>query len=154
MPDLNELFNSLPEELVVQQRLNRKVPEVDNLLQQRLNSLRGIPNPNPQARPDEVPFFAKNSSNFHIPAQTWSCNPFRRSNPKSSGGIGNDLFGSQAAMLTRGEKVKEKNDAQIVIDDALYELPDNPELEFRDGLLETLGTNAEDLSQADNIAQK
>ena len=48
----------------------------------------------------------------------------------------------------------EKNDAQIVIDDALYELPDNPELEFRDGLLETLGTNAEDLSQADNIAQK
>ena len=72
--------------------------------------------------------FANNVPNFHIPAQTSSFNPYKRTNPGSSGGVGNDLFGSQAATLTRGEKVKEKTDTQIAIDDALYELPDNPEL--------------------------
>ena len=56
--------------------------------------------------------------------------------------------------MTRGEKVKEKADAQIAIDDVLYELPDNSELELGDGLLETLGDNAEDLFQADNITNK
>ena len=56
--------------------------------------------------------------------------------------------------MTREEKVKEKADAQIAIDDVLYELPDNSELELGDGLLETLGDNAEDLFQADNITNK
>ena len=41
-----------------------------------------------------------------------------------------------------------------MIDDVLYELPDNSELELGDGLLETLGDNAEDLFQADNIKNK
>ena len=43
---------------------------------------------------------------------------------------------------------------QIEIDDALYELPDNPDLEFGDGLIEILGNDAEDLFQVDNITKK
>ena len=63
------------------------------------------------------------------------------------------MFGSQAATAIRGEKVK--TDTQAAIDDALYELPDNhPDLELGDGLLQTLGTNAEDLFQAENITKK
>ena len=45
--DLNNIFNPLPEEYDVQQRLNLQVPEVDDLLQQRLNNLMGIPDPTP-----------------------------------------------------------------------------------------------------------
>ena len=63
-------------------------------------------------------------------------------------------FGSQAATLTRGENVKEKTDVQNAIDDALYELPDNLELELGDSLLETLCNNAEDLFKADNITKE
>ena len=61
---------------------------------------------------------------------------------------------SQAATSIRGKKVKEKTDSQVAIGDALYELPDNPDLELGDALLETLGTNAEDLFQAENITKK
>ena len=71
---------------------------------------------------------------------------------KSDRAVGNDLFGSQAVTAIRSEKVK--TDAQVAIDDALYELPDNPDLELSDGLLETLRTNAEALFQADNITEK
>ena len=77
VPNIHELLNSLPEEQDVQQRLNQQVPEVDDLLQQTVNNFRGIPNPTPQPLPDEVPFFANNASNFHIPAQTSRFNPFR-----------------------------------------------------------------------------
>ena len=139
--NFNDIFNPLPEEYDLQQRLNLRQPEVDDLLQQRLNNLRGITNPNPPTRPEEVLFFENNAPNFHIPAQTSSFNPYRKTNPGSSGGFGNDLFGSQAATLTRGEKVKEKTDTQLTIDVAVYELPDNPELELGDGLSETLGKN-------------
>ena len=139
--NFNDIFNPLPEEYDLQQRLNLRQPKVDDLLQQRLNNLGGIPNPNPPTRPEEVLFFANNAPNFHIPAQTSSFNPYRKTNPGSSGGFGNDLFGSQAATLTRGEKVKEKKDTQLTIDVAVYELPDNPELELGDGLSETLGKN-------------
>ena len=41
-----------------------------------------------------------------------------------------------------------------MIGDTLYELPDNPDLELGDALLETLGTNAEDLFQEENITKK
>ena len=47
VPNINELLNPLTEEYDVRQRLNQQVPEVDDLLQQRLNNLRGIPNPTP-----------------------------------------------------------------------------------------------------------
>ena len=50
---------------------------------------------------------------------------------------------------------KVKTDTQAAIDGALYELPDNhPDLELGDGLLQIIGTNAEDLFQADNITKK
>ena len=57
-------------------------------------------------------------------------------------GIGNNLFGSQAAEAVRESKTKTQDD----IDDFLYELPeDMPELFPGDGLLTSLGTEAEDL---------
>ena len=139
--NFKDIVNLLPEEYRLQQRLNLGQSEVDDLLQQKLNNLRGIPNQNPPTHPEEVSFFANNPHNFHIPAQTSCFNPYRKTNPGSSGGFGNDLFGSQAATLTRGEKVKEKTDTQLTMDVAVYELPDNPELELGDGLTETLGNN-------------
>ena len=51
---------------------------------------------------------------------------------KSSSGLGNNLFGSQAAELTR-KKVKDSNlitETKVDIDDTLYELPENTELEL------------------------
>ena len=86
--DINEILNLLLEEYDVQQRLNQQVPEVDDLLQQRLNSLRGISDPTPQVRQEEIPFFANNASDFHIPAQISSFNPFRRTNPTGGRGAG------------------------------------------------------------------
>ena len=62
------------------------------------------------------------------------------------------MFSSQAATAIRGKK--EKTDTRIVIDDALYELPDNAELEIGYGLLQMLGKNPEDLFQAGNITKK
>ena len=54
--------------------------------------------------------------------------------------IGNDLFGSQAAV--REGKTK----TQQAVDNFLYEMPEDiPELELGDGLLQTLSTEAEDL---------
>ena len=82
--------------------------------------------------------------------KTSSFNPFWQIN--LTGGVGNNLFGSQAVTAKKGEKVK--TDTQAAIDDALYKLPYNPNLELGDGLLETLGANAEDLFQADNRTKK
>ena len=56
--------------------------------------------------------------------------------------------------MNQGGKVKEKTDTQLGIDHALYELPDNPELELGDGLIEILGNDAEDLYQVDNITKE
>ena len=51
--------------------------------------------------------------------------------------------------MTR-ERVKEKTDSQVAMDDTLYELPDNSELELGD----PLGNTAEDLFQVDNITKE
>ena len=64
------------------------------------------------------------------------------------------MFGLQIVTAVRSEKVKQKKDTQVAIDDALYEMSDNPDLELGDGLLETLGTDAEDLFQANNLTKK
>lgn len=54
------------------------------------------------------------------------------------------MFRSQAAIAVRGEKTK--TSTQAAGDDFFYELlEDMPDLELGDGLLQTLGTNAEDL---------
>ena len=76
---------------------------------------------------------------------------FNRS--RSNQGVGNNFLGSEAATLTR-EKEKQKTDAQVAIDDTLYELPDNLDLELGDGLVETLGTTVEDLFKVDNITKE
>ena len=58
-------------------------------------------------------------------------------------GIGNDIFGSQAASAIRENKTK----TQAEIDDFLYELPENemPELALGDSLIQSLGVETEDL---------
>ena len=78
----------------------------------------------------KCPFFANNTPYFYIPAQTSSFNPYRKTKTGSSEGVENNLFGSQTATLTRGEKLKKKADTQIEIVDALYELPGNLDLEL------------------------
>lgn len=136
------MLNPPPEEYDVQQRLNRPALEEEDLLQKKLNALK---NPAPRACPNEMPFF----TNDNVPAQPSKFNPFQQ----PTGGIGNDLLGSQPATAIRSEKTKA--DTQATIEDALYELPDNmPDLELGDGLIETLGTNAEDLFNTDNLTKQ
>ena len=55
--------------------------------------------------------------------------------------------------MTR-ERVKERIDTQVAIDDTLYELPDNSELQLGDALIENVGTTVEDLFQVDNITKQ
>ena len=88
------------------------------------------------------PFFGNNAPNFNFGrrAQTSS---FNRTSSVGQG-TQNNLFGSQTKTLTM-EKVKEKNDTKLAIDDTLYELPEHTTLELNDGLIENLGVNAEDL---------
>ena len=156
----NPIVRSLLREVDLTKKQTDSVqnPNVDSLLQQRLNNLRGpdlISGSNlPSPPPPPPPFFANNTSNFHIPAQLSSFN--RRAG--SSQGPGNNLFGSEAATLTR-ERVKEKTDTQLAIVDIFYELPDNSELELGDAfeyleMLENLGTTAEDVFQVDKITKE
>ena len=90
------------------------------------------------------------SNNANIPSSTDSNflenAPIRKAPPTIwKKGVGNDLFGSQAAITIRENKIKTKT--QQDVDDFLYELPDTgmPELMLGDGLIQTLGTKAEDL---------
>ena len=79
--------------------------------------------------------------------------PILRSTPNftSSKRIGNDLFRSQAATAVRENKTK----TQQKVDDFLYELPDSMhELVLGDGLLNRLGTEAEDLFNSDVLPFK
>ena len=68
----------------------------------------------------------------------------------------NNFFGSQTATMTR-EKIKDGNlitETKIDIDDTLYKLPENSELELGDGLIENLGVVAGDLLDAENITKQ
>ena len=145
-PTIRDFIDSYPEEYDIRQRLNQTNSAPDLSLQQGFYNLRGISNPS------SPPFFANNSPNFHVPAQTSSLNRNFSSNNNNQPPV-NNLFGSQTATLTR-EKVKEKNDTQVAIDDAQYELPENPDLELGDGLVENVGTTAEDIFQVDNITKE
>ena len=81
--------------------------------------------------------------NFNFFENVPTQHPSSFNNP-ATGGTGNDLFGSQAATAVRESETKIKTQAEV--DDFLYELPDDmPELELGDGLVQTLGTEAEDL---------
>ena len=119
------------------------VPE-EYELQNRFNNLRGTSSP--------PPFFANNAPNFNFPAQTSSFNP----KSTSTSGPEYNLFGSQAAELTR-EKVKDGNlitETKVDIDDTLYELPENCELELGEDLVENLDVAAGDLLDAENITKQ
>ena len=62
----------------------------------------------------------------------------------------------QTATMSR-EKLKDSNlitETKIDIDDTLYKLPENSELELGDGLIENLGVTAEDLLDTKNITKK
>ena len=69
----------------------------------------------------------------------------------STCGIGNDLFGSQAASAIRENKTKTHKE----VDDFLYELPEKmPDLELGDELVNTLGTEAQSLFDKDSLTKK
>ena len=62
----------------------------------------------------------------------------------STKGIGNDLFGFEAAIADHREKKKTKIRQEV--DHFLYELPNTiPNLELGDGLLNSLGTTVQNL---------
>ena len=72
----------------------------------------------------------------------------------NNGKIGNDLFGSVAAMAGRREQPTHEPKKEI--DDFLYELPDTglPYLELGDKLAGVLGTEGEDLFDANALLSK
>ena len=66
----------------------------------------------------------------------------------STRGIGNDLFGSQAATAFRENKTK--TETQQEVNDFLFEMPENmADLELGDGLINFLGAEAESLFDKD-----
>ena len=87
--------------------------------------------------------------NTNLPPTTNFDNFFENAQQPSSfsnatGGIGNDLFGSQAATAKRENKTKTKTQSEV--DDFLYKLPENmPDFKLEHGLVQVLGSEAEDL---------
>ena len=102
------------------------------------------PPPAPPAGGTNISF---NNTPFVPPKQNFNItdNPFVLPNIGNNGKIGNDLFGSVAAMADPREK--EKIEPKDEIDDFLYELPytDIPHLELGYKLAGILGTEGEDL---------
>ena len=128
-PDPRPNFGSPPPPRTV----NEFIQPDEYELQNWFNSLTGTSS--------SPPFFANNAPNFNFLTSSFS----RKST--SSSGHGNNLFGSQAAELTR-EKVKDGDfvtEANNDIDDTLNKLPESTELGLRDGLIEYLGAGARDL---------
>ena len=84
------------------------------------------------------------TNDFNV--QTSRANLFVLPTIWSNKGTGNNLFGSQVAMADPREEEK-KTKTQQDVDDFLYELPERtmPDLELGDGLLNSLGTNAQNL---------
>ena len=107
----------------------------------------GAPPPPPAPRGENISFsnlpkqptFPKYE--FNVSTTT----PFVLPNIDNNRKIGNDLFGLVGAMA--GPRVTPPNKPRQEIDDFLHELPDTgmPTLELGDKLLDTLGTEAEDL---------
>ena len=95
----------------------------------------------------EVPAFPSLTNKFDVNA------PFKIKAPPPSAnisikGIGNDLFGSQAAIAIRENKTKTQEEE---VDDFLYELPETmPNLELGDKLANILGTETQSLFDKDS----
>ena len=109
------------------------------------------PQPSPPPPPSASSLFETKSNPFAAPPTNFNLNNSIVGPPtsfESLKGIGNNLFGSQAAEAVRENKTKTK--AQDEIDDFLYEMPENvPKLNLGDGFLNSLGTQAEDLFNND-----
>ena len=61
-------------------------------------------------------------------------------------GLTRNLFGSQIQNLAREKEKNIRDDVQQQLDDTLYELRDDPpKLELGDGLLNSLGVEADDV---------
>lgn len=75
---------------------------------------------------------------------------FNRSNVSSQ--PTSNLFGSKKATLPRRkENIAPKDDLSIQIDDTIYELPEQPDLELGNGLIDTLGVEVNDLLDSNFI---
>ena len=108
------------------------------------------PPPQPPSAPNNQNLF--NASNLLSTPKTGfnveTKNPFVLPTIWGNKGTGNDIFGSQAVMAGPREPDRPvENKTKQEIDDFLYELPDTgmPTLELGDKLIQTLGTEAEDL---------
>ena len=121
-------------------RLPPSLPTIEDFI------YNGPPPPPPPAGGTNISF--NNNTPFVPPKQNFDVvnNPFVLPNVGNNGKIGNDLFGSVAAMADPREQEKTK----IEIDDFLYELPDDgmPHLELGDKLAGILGAEGEDLFDA------
>ena len=109
--------------------------------------LDGGPRP-PQPPPPPPPSFNLFGSNEPVfpppPTNDFNVNASVRAPPPniSTRGIGNDLFGSQAASAVRENKTK----TQQEVDGFLYKLPETmPDLVLGDELTNALGTDAQNL---------
>ena len=85
-------------------------------------------------------------SSFNIPVQQ----PPSFNNQKLSG----NLFGSQTQALTREKEKVVKDNVQKELDDTICELPDPPKPELGDGLLNTLGVEADDTLEQEFVNKK
>ena len=79
-----------------------------------------------------------NFGNFHIPAQLSSENVANK-------GLSGNIFGLQTATFTKEKEKVIQDSVKKESDDTIYELPDPPKLELRDGLLNTLGVETDDI---------
>ena len=63
-------------------------------------------------------------------------------------------FGSQTQTLTREKEKVAQDSVQKELDDTIYELPDPARLELGDGLLNSLGVEADDILEEKYVNKK
>ena len=95
--------------------------------------------------------FLSNAGAVQPPTSNFNVENFTVPSIKTRG-IGNDIFGSQAATAVRENKTKTQAD----IDDFLFELPENemPELALGDDLIQSLGVETNDLFDENSPSTK
>ena len=90
--------------------------------------------------------------NFNFGAQPSSFNRSSTTKNQSS----SNLFGLQTVTLTRQKQniVAPQDDISLQIDDTIYELPEQPDLELANGLIEPMGVEANDLVDTNIITKE
>lgn len=100
--------------------------------------------------PPPPPSFNNNLGNINFGAQPSS---FNRSNAGTQ--LPTNLFGSQTATLMKQKQnIAPKDDVSIQIDDTIYELPEQSNLELGDALIDSLGVKANDLLNSNFITKQ